>query len=299
MSQLLVRKTACLTGHNDCIYTVVNGEDPFIFSGAGDGMVVKWRNDVENDGVLVAKLNHSVYSIAYHKDANQLIVGENFEGLHLIDLSNNKEVASLRLGNTEIFDLKIVESFLYATTGNGNLIEINLQDFRITRKLKCSLRSARSVAVGKKLLFVGCSDNNIKVIDKNDFVLLKELSGHDNSVFCVSLSQNEQQLLSTSRDAHFKVWDCEKLSLTDDVIAHMYAINHVAYRPQGDLFATCSMDKSIKVWDAQTKRLLKVLDKTRHAGHGTSINKLAWSADGERLVSCSDDRQLALWSIKK
>jgi len=71
----------------------------------------------------------------------------------------------------------------------------------------------------------------------------------------------------------------------------------VAYSPNGRYFATASMDKSIKLWEAATGRLLRVVDRARNAGHGTSVNKLFWSGRQNRLVSCSDDRSLAVWQI--
>jgi WD40 repeat protein len=58
------------------------------------------------------------------------------------------------------------------------------------------------------------------------------------------------------------------------------------------------MDKSIKIWDAENFRLLKVIDKARHAGHGTSVNKLLWSEDQNRLLSVSDDRSASIWDIQ-
>ncbi|MFM8834779.1 MAG: WD40 repeat domain-containing protein, partial [Cytophagales bacterium] len=51
----------------------------------------------------------------------------------------------------------------------------------------------------------------------------------------------------------------------------------------------------IKIWDANTLQLLKVIDKARHAGHGTSVNKLWWSSHQQQLVSASDDRSISVW----
>jgi WD40 repeat protein len=57
------------------------------------------------------------------------------------------------------------------------------------------------------------------------------------------------------------------------------------------------MDKSIKVWDAVSFKLLKVIDRARYAGHGTSINKLLWTPYQNQVVSCSDDRSLSVWKL--
>jgi WD40 repeat protein len=57
------------------------------------------------------------------------------------------------------------------------------------------------------------------------------------------------------------------------------------------------MDKSIKVWDMEALKLLKVIDKARHAGHGTSVNKLLWTNYNDQLASASDDRTISIWNI--
>jgi WD40 repeat protein len=58
------------------------------------------------------------------------------------------------------------------------------------------------------------------------------------------------------------------------------------------------MDKSIKVWDAESYKLLKVIDKARYAGHGTSINKVAWSSYNQNIISISDDRKISIWNLE-
>ena len=79
----------------------------------------------------------------------------------------------------------------------------------------------------------------------------------------------------------------------------MFAINDIAYRPDGAFLATASMDKSIKIWQADDLRLVKVVDRARHAGHATSINKLLWLPENNWLVSASDDRSISVWEIEE
>jgi WD40 repeat protein len=53
------------------------------------------------------------------------------------------------------------------------------------------------------------------------------------------------------------------------------------------------------VWDAQTFKLKKIIDRARHAGHGTSVNKLLWTTFENQLISCSDDRTISVWEVAK
>jgi WD40 repeat protein len=117
-------------------------------------------------------------------------------------------------------------------------------------------------------------------------------------VFTLRYTPDNQFLISGSRDARLKAWDVMSgYGQAAEVVAHLFAINHVEFSPDGKHFVTCSMDKSIKVWDAEELKLLKVIDRARHAGHGTSVNKLLWTGYNNQLISASDDRTISLWQI--
>jgi WD40 repeat protein len=302
MSKIQVNKLHTLTGHNDCIYALVEGSDPrFFYTGAGDGMVVEWDLDQPEDGRLIARLPHSVYALAVDHERNQLIVGHNFEGIHVIDLTANKEIWSLKLTDQAIFDIKVYGSDILIGTGDGLLIVVDTVDRFVKKHVKLSSKSIRVMAIAteKKQLAIGLSDHSIKILDlMDDFQPLASLTGHTNSVFALAYSPDETQLASGARDAQLKFWETENYTLTENVIAHMYAINFLSFKEDGKYLVTCSMDKSIKVWDAVNPKLLKVIDKARNAGHGTSINKVLWSTYSGDVVSVSDDRTISIWKIE-
>ena len=163
-----------------------------------------------------------------------------------------------------------------------------------------SEKSARTIAVSKTRgeIAVGYSDYSIRVFDLDDMKLVKEWKAHTNSVFTVRYTPDGQFLISGSRDARLKVWDAASGYLQSaEVVAHLYAINHLDFSPNGKHFVTCSMDKSIKVWDAEKLKLLKVIDRARHAGHGTSVNKVLWTTYQDQLLSASDDRTISVWNL--
>ena len=301
MSKISVSKLKNFTGHRDCIYTLERSADPsHFFSGAGDGLVAKWNLNEGEDGQLIAQVPNSVYALHYYQAENQLFIGQNFEGVHLIDLSVNKEIKSLKLNDKAIFDIQSHEQMLFAGTGDGTVFIIDLKSWQVVKQVHDTEKSARSIAVAPERGEIGVafSDNRLRIYDLDTFQLKYTLEGHNNSVFTIKYSPDFRYLLSGGRDAHLKIWDTSKnYGLADDIVAHMYAINNIDFSPDNKYFVTCSMDKSIKVWDAGSFKLLKVIDKSRHAGHGTSINKLLWSDYKNWLLAASDDRSISVWDI--
>jgi WD40 repeat protein len=301
MVKIQVNKLHTLTGHNDCIYALAEAPDPrYFFTGSGDGMVVLWDLDNPKDGKLIAKVNHSVYALEVDPQRNQLIVGHNFEGIHVIDLVDQKELWSLNITNQSIFDIKVAGNNIFVGTADGMVIVIDTETRAVKKHLKISDKSVRVLALSPDGYHIaaGLSDHSIKVFDLNTLDPVHILISHTNSVFALSYDPISSILISGGRDATLKIWDAVDYSLKQSIVAHLYAINYLAFREDGRYFVTCSMDKSIKVWDAESYKLLKVIDKARYAGHGTSINKVAWSRYNQNIISISDDRKISIWNLE-
>lgn len=300
MSNIQVNKLNTLTGHNHSVFALSEGAEPTKFyTGSGDGMVVQWDLTHPKDGLLLAKLPNSVYALAVDKKRNWLFVGHNFEGVHVIDLNSNKEIWSLKITSNAIFDLKVIGDLLLVATGDGVLVVLDIAERSPLKHIKVGERSLRVLAIDpeKRRLAVGASDHTIKVFDLKDWKPFTQMSAHSNSVFALEFSPDGKTLVSGGRDANLKFWETENFSETEEIVAHMYAINYLSFREDGRYFVTCSMDKSIKLWDAKAFKLLKVIDKARHAGHGTSVNKVLWSKYQQQIVAVSDDHTVSVWEV--
>ena len=301
MSNVQVSKLHTLTGHRDCVYTLVpSSDDAIFFSGSGDGMAVMWNLADPETGAVVAQLPNSIYAMHFHGASNTLVVGHNYEGIHILDWQNKIEIGSLQLTKAAIFDLASLAENIWVATGEGTVLKVNSTNLNITQKVQLSSKSARTLAINEKLgeIAVGYSDNFIRVFDLDTMVLKHEWPAHVKSVFTLQYTSDKKSLMSGSRDARLKMWDATKNYLQSaEVVAHMYAINSLAFSRDNKHFVTCSMDKSIKVWDAEALKLLKVIDRSRHAGHGTSVNKVLWTNYHDQLLSASDDRTISVWNI--
>ncbi|RZK09597.1 MAG: hypothetical protein EOO56_30200 [Hymenobacter sp.] len=155
---------------------------------------------------------------------------------------------------------------------------------------------------GRNLLLLGQNFQGVQAIDLQSKALAYATALPPVAIFDLVYSESRyspdgQYLLAAGRDAHLRRYTTADYAMQDAVIAHMYTINHLSFSADSQYIATCSLDKSIKLWDAASLALLRVLDKARAAGHGTSVNKLVWPGSQQRLVSCSDDRSLAVWQV--
>ena len=274
-----------------------------VYSAGADGLVVAWQADApEQDGELIAKVENSVYALLHLPARNLLVLGHNFQGVQVIDLRSKTLLHATALPPVAIFDLAYSEQRqrVYVALADGTLAVLRASDFRLETLVRLSDKSLRCLALheARNELAVGGSDHLVRVLDADSLQVKQTVTGATNSVFTCAYSPSGRLLLTAGRDAHLRIWEVAAgYQEYRSIVAHLFTINHLAFSPDFRLLATCSMDKSIKLWDAETWQLLRVVDRARHAGHGTSVNKVIWPGSGNRLVSCSDDRSLAVWQV--
>lgn len=296
-----VQKLYSLDGHQDCVYSLEEGKGSNLFySAAGDGMVVVWDFNNPDNGQLLTKMKNSVYAIHFRSDENLLIVGQNFEGIHLVTPDDKNEIGSLQISMSQIFDIKSYENRIFIGSGDGTLYVVDLTTLSFVKKIKLADKSIRSIAVNQQLgeIALGLSDNTIRILGLEDYKQKYRINAHKLSVFSITYNPLNNHLISASRDAYIKSWNAlNHYEMEQSVVAHMFAINSLSISPNRDFFVTGSMDKSIKVWDLKTFRLLKVIDRSRYAGHATSVNKVLWTNYKNRILSCSDDKKISIWDL--
>lgn len=213
MPKVTVNKVGTFGGHKDCVYTLEMDSNPKCFySASGDGMVVKWNLDEPDQGKLIAQVSNSVYSLCYLKSLNYLVVGHNYDGIHLIDLENNVEIKSLSLTKEAIYDIKVANNYLYVACGDGQVHLVDLFTFTLVESISKSNKSARCLDINHELghLAVGYSDSYVRIFDLFKLNEIKSFEAHDNSVFAVKYSNDGYCLITGSRDAKIKEWEDRK-----------------------------------------------------------------------------------------
>ena len=286
-----VTNIATLEGHKDSVYALTGDGKGYVYSSGGDGMVVQWDLSKPKDGTLIAKVDSSVYALAYDPKG-LLVIGNNQKGINVVDISTKKELYSISLSACgAIYDVMVSGNTYLVCCQNGYLYKVEIESRKVI-PIQISSKSLRSIRAKANGFVVSDSLGKMYFLDAV-LNIVAENSDAEKSIFGIVVI--EDQIKTVSRDCHLRTY--EKGDLLSDVVAHMYAINYIEMSPDKRWFATASQDKTIKIWERESNQLLKVIDETRYKGHQNSVNKLFWSRYSNLLVSCSDDRSVKIWQV--
>jgi len=175
---------------------------------------------------------------------------------------------------------------------------------------------------------------------------VRSYKGHTRSVHALCWSPDGQMIASgekppasfprafaAPKTSSIHVWDTRNKQCLLRYVNHSHAVEDVAWAPNGRCIASCSLDHSVRIWDAnsgsdrwiwETKRagLVHTLAWSRDArylacgtgrgnmhvwdtlrehqvyicrGHQGAINSVAWSRDGQRIASAGSDGTVRIW----
>ena len=100
----------------------------------------------------------------------------------------------------------------------------------------------------------------------------------------ISEEENEHHLFSVTRNH-----DHQSLNT---LTGFEGSVNAIVFSPDGQIFAACGDDKTIRLWKMPDGNHLATL-----TGHTDSVRGVAFSPDGKILASCSKDGSIRLWKM--
>jgi len=154
----------------------------------------------------------------------------------------------------------------------------------------------------------------VKVWSRETFRLLWSSVGHHASVNALDISPDSSRIVSASSDrtlASLALWEIssEGLSQIRTFTGHKRGVACVRFLPLSDqariprssqsqstseeLFASGSLDKSIRIWRANTGECVRTLE-----GHTDLVRGLVYDASAGLLISGSHDNTIVFWQLR-
>lgn len=160
----------------------------------------------------------------------------------------------------------------------------------------------RSVCItnDESRIISGSDDSLINVWSITTGYLLYSLSGHTGSIEYLIVNKLDTKIVSTGgdyldRDNSIRIWDLGQKSC-EMVIdnGHSESIYCARYSDDESMLVTCSIDKTIKLWNSSSGQLLQT-----YVGHDECVSSVCFSPNGIKvLLSGSKDGSIKVWDIE-
>eukprot|EP00461_Guttulinopsis_vulgaris_P002025 UN02026 len=138
----------------------------------------------------------------------------------------------------------------------------------------------------------GCYDHTGKNPNLTDDEKMAKCKEHYTKI--ITNTNNQEYLVSGSDDFTLYLWKPQETGKPiTRMTGHQQPVNFIQYSPDGNLIASASFDKSVRIWNGLNGKFLMVF-----RAHVQSVYQVAWSADSRMLVSSSKDSTIKLWNLK-
>ncbi|MEC4818043.1 MAG: hypothetical protein SAK29_32950, partial [Scytonema sp. PMC 1069.18] len=291
-----------------------------IASASFDHTVGIWKRD----GSLLQQLEghkDKVLGVSFSHDGN-MVASSDFEGKVKLWKWNDKlgkflDYKTLEKSQNDISAVYAVafspdsQVFASASRNRDGTIHIWKQDawnreFKLEQTIKAHKDGANSVAFSPdgQIMATGGRDNTVKLWKLNtqgQFEFYKSLRAFQDYVWTVAWSPDGEKIAIASRDKTVKLWEwksdkqptmfCDSFDCKLKPESHSDRVMSVSFSPDGNVIASASLDKKVKLWNQEGTLLATI------SGHSNGVYDVNFVSD-TTLISGSADLTLRFWQFK-
>ena len=289
-----------LHGHRRRIRTIAFLPDgKSVVSGSADHTIRIW--DMKSGKQRHQFIGHDeeVTSLAVSADGSTLASASEDWTIRLWDVKSRKAIRLLRGHESSVLSVAFLrDARTLLSLGKDRILRVwsvsTGNELRKLRSADHAIPQVLAVSPDNTLLALGGHDTLIHFWDLatwNEKCIAP--AGHEGTLQAAIFSQDEKTILTVGKDATFRTWNSSTSEQCS--VVRLGSANAYFLSPDAQLIASnglSSDDHSLRLWEAKTGKLIKVLE-----GHKKWVHSISISQNREFIASVAFEDDMRIWSV--
>ncbi|MBN2814367.1 MAG: hypothetical protein JXQ80_09835 [Bacteroidales bacterium] len=266
------------------------------YSSGGDGKILRWDlNGSSRTPRTLINNNFINRSMAISPSGRWLASGTQTSGIQLFNLNtaNEAEILQGHKSWVEALAFTTDSKGLFSASTDKTIIYWDLiaGTNSVFATLPNSTVKCLAVSPAGRYLLGGTNDGRLirwNMDTKEETVLFKS---DKNTIYAIAVNSSATRIAFVDVSGSLRILDARSGGTLRTIAAHSARILDVKFSPDDRQIATSSMDKTVKIWDANNLNNRPIIIN-KHTGWVVSV---AFSPNGNYLISSGADMNIYAW----